>query len=113
MQYFTALKIGQKRVKESREYLNKITNGKAMPALALRNKLNTWEPVGEKNFYSVVNESSGYVLSTGGCIITICDKNGISKTLIQGVTREQKDYLIKIFNNDNIPEFTGKVQLPV
>lgn len=46
MQYFQALKLGQKRVESSREYLNKIANGKAMPALALRdNKTNVWEPV--------------------------------------------------------------------
>ena len=30
------LKLGQKRVAEAREYLNKLTEGKAMPALALR-----------------------------------------------------------------------------
>ena len=32
MQYFIALKMGQKRVGEAREYLNKFANGKAMPA---------------------------------------------------------------------------------
>tara|TARA_Y100001949_G_scaffold5991_1_gene4448 strand:+ start:588 stop:731 length:144 start_codon:yes stop_codon:yes gene_type:complete len=43
MQYFLALKIGQKRVKAAREYLNKICNDQAMPALALRdNKSNVW-----------------------------------------------------------------------
>ena len=35
MQYFQALKLGQKRVAEAREYLNKHTDGRAMPALAL------------------------------------------------------------------------------
>ncbi len=36
-----ALKEGQKRVNEAREYLNKYANGKAMPALALKdNKTN-------------------------------------------------------------------------
>ena len=56
MQYFMALKAGQKRVNDSREYLNKFANGKAMPALALKdNKTNVWEPVGEENLYSVVN----------------------------------------------------------
>ena len=58
MQYFQALKVGQKRVADSREYLNKITDGKAMPALALRdNKTNVWEPVGEENLYAFVDES--------------------------------------------------------
>ena len=56
MQYFTALREGQKRVNEAREYLNKFANGKAMPALALKdNKTNVWEPVGQENFYAVVN----------------------------------------------------------
>ena len=35
MQYFQALKLGQKRVAESREYLNTLTDGKAMPASSL------------------------------------------------------------------------------
>ena len=62
MQYFQALKLGQKRVAESREYLNKLTNGKAMPALALRgDKSNAWEVVGEENLYAFVNESAGFV----------------------------------------------------
>ena len=50
MQYFRALKMGQKRVEASRAYLNSISNDRAMPALALRdNKTNVWEPVGEEN----------------------------------------------------------------
>ena len=40
MQYFMALKAGQKRVNDSREYLNKFANGKAMPALALKDNKN-------------------------------------------------------------------------
>ena len=53
MQYFQALKIGQKRVESARSYLNSIANDKAMPALALRdNNTNVWEPVGEENMYA-------------------------------------------------------------
>ena len=55
MQYFMALKAGQKRVAEAREYLNKFANGKAMPALALKdNKTNVWEPVGEEIFMQLL-----------------------------------------------------------
>ena len=61
MQYFQALKMGQKRVEASRAYLNSISNDRAMPALALRdNKTNVWEPVGEENLYAVIDESSGF-----------------------------------------------------
>lgn len=115
MQYFPALKLGQKRVAEAREYLNKLTNGKAMPALALLdNKTNVWEPVGEEILYAFVDESSGFVLTdTSGYIVAIVDKNGASKALVQGVTKIQRDELIKMFEADKIPEFKGKVILPV
>ena len=44
-----ALKVGQKRVGDAREYLNKFANGKAMPALALKdNKTNVWSRLEKK-----------------------------------------------------------------
>ncbi len=115
MQYFNALKMGQKRVQSAREYLNKITDNKAMPALALRdNKTNVWEPVGEENLYAFVDESTGFVLTdTSGYILALCDKNGISKAIVQGVTKEQKENIEKMLKDDNIPEYKGKVSLPV
>ena len=98
MQYFQALKIGQKRVESARSYLNSIANDKAMPALALRdNKTNVWEPVGEENMYAIVDESSGFVLTdSSGYILAICDKNGISKTIVQGLSQEQKDEIVTV-----------------
>lgn len=115
MQYFQALKMGQKRVQASRDYLNKLTNNRAMPALALRDtKSDVWEPVGEENYYAIVDESSGFVLTdTSGYIISICDKDGFSKTLVQGVTKEQKEQIVKEFEKDNVPQFKGRVILPV
>lgn len=115
MQYFQALKVGQKRVAEAREYLNKLTDGKAMPALALKNsKTNVWEPVGEENLYAIVDESSGFVLTdTSGYIIALVDNNGYSKTLVQGMNKEQKENLEKLFQADKILEYKGRVSLPV
>jgi len=115
MQYFQALKIGQKRVAESREYLNKITDGKAMPALALRdNKTNIWDPVGEENLYAFVDETAGFVLTdTSGYILALVDKNGTSKSIVQGVTKDQREQFESVFQSDNIAEFKGKVILPV
>jgi len=115
MQYFKALKVGQKRVENSREYLNKITNGKAMPALALRdNKTNVWEPVGEENLYAFVDETAGFVLTdTSGYILALVDKNGTSKSIAQGITKEQKEKFETVFQSDKILEYKGKVILPV
>jgi len=115
VQYFQALKLGQKRVSKARDYLNKLTNNKAMPALALRdNKSNIWEPVGEENLYAFVDESAGFVLTdNSGYILALVDNTGTSKTIVQGLTKEQKENLTKIFQKDDILEFKGKVVLPV
>jgi len=115
MQYFVALREGQKRVQVARDYLNKLTDNKAMPALALRdNKTNVWEPVGEENLYAFIDESSGFVLTdTSGYILALCDQNGISKAIVQGITKEQKESIEKMLKANNVPEYKGKVSLPV
>jgi len=115
MQYFVALKIGEKRVKEAREYLNHLCNDQAMPALALRdNKTNVWEPVGQENHYAVLNDAGGYVLSDyTGYMVVICDKNGISKALVRGLNTERKDVIVARMKSDNIEEHKGDVVLPV
>ncbi len=115
MQYFMALKVGQKRVNDARKYLNKFANGKAMPALALvDNKTNIWEPVGEENLYSVVNGTSGFVVTDdGGYILVLCDKNGIVKTIAQGLSNEEKTSIINSLKSDSIEEYHGEVILPV
>ena len=115
MQYFVALKIGEKRVKEAREYLNTLCNDQAMPALALRdNKTNVWEPVGQENLYAVLSDVGGYVLTdTTGFMVVICDKNGISKALVRGLDVERKNAIVARLVSDNIGEHTGDVVLPV
>lgn len=115
MQYFMALKIGEKRVKEAREYLNRFANGTAMPALALKdNKTNVWEPVGEENLYAILNDAGGYVLTdVNGYMIVLCDRNGISKAIARGLNAEQKDQIIKMLETDKIQKYNGEVSLPV
>ena len=115
MQYFAALRKGQKRVESAREYLNRYTDGKAMPALALKSaKGNVWTPVGEENLYAFVDESSGFVLTdTSGYILALVDDEGYSKSIVQGVTQSQKETLLQKFALDSIPEYRGKVILPV
>ena len=115
MQYFSALKIGQKRVESARDYLNKFTDNQAMPALALKdNNSNVWEPVGEENLYAKIDESSGFVLTdTSGYILAICDSNGISKAIVQGLNKEKIDSIVKLLEAENIEEYKGKVSLPV
>jgi hypothetical protein len=108
MQYFTALKLGEKRVKQSQDLLNLYTGNAAMPALALKDtKTNVWVPVGEENLIAVFKEASGYV-------IVICDKNGIAKTLAQWFSEEDKNNIVSRIKKDHsLSEYTGKLSLPI
>src|SRR3712207_7710060 len=87
MQYFMALKIGEKRVKAAQELLTRYA-GHAMPALALKdNKSNIWEPVGEETLYAVVEEDAGYM-------IAFCDRKGIAKSIAQWFSEDVKNQII-------------------
>lgn len=107
MQYFLALKMGERRVKVAQELLTKYA-GHAMPALALKdNKDNQWEPVGEENLFAVTKEASGYM-------IAICDKRGIAKTLAQWFTEDTKNEIVgKLKSEEKLSEYFGKLFLPV
>lgn len=107
MQYFNALKIGEKRVKSAQELLTRYA-GHAMPALALKdNKNNNWEPVGEEILYAVVKEDAGYM-------IAFCDKNGIAKSIAQWFSEDVKNGIIVTLKAEqNIQEYFGKLSLPI
>ena len=108
MQYFMALKIGEKRVRAAQEILNKYTGNIAIHALALKdNNSNNWEPVGEENYFTTVKDQNGY-------LIAICDKNGIAKAVAQWFIDVKKDEIVNnIIKNENLPEYNGKVILPI
>lgn len=116
VQYFAALRRGQKRIAASREYLDGIAGGgggRAMPAFALKERGGSWEPVGEEDMYAFVDESSGFVLTdTSGHILAIVDSDGFSKAIVQGVTAGQRARIEASLRADGVPEFRGKVTLP-
>jgi hypothetical protein len=107
MQYFMALKMGEKRVKTAQELLTRYA-GHAMPALALKdNKDNKWEPVGEENLYAIIKEDAGYM-------IAFCDRNGIAKSIAQWFTEDTKNQILdKIKSEQNMQEYFGKLSLPI
>lgn len=107
MQYFMALKIGEKRVKSAQDLLGRYT-GQAMPALALKDdNSNEWEPVGEENLLAIVKESNGFM-------IVLCDKNGIAKSIAQWFTEDVKNEIVeKITRENGLTKYSGKLSLPV
>ena len=107
MQYFIALKIGEKRVRDAQELLTRYA-GHAMPALALKdNKSNNWEPVGQETLYAIVKEDAGYM-------IALCDRAGIAKSIAQWFSEDVKNEIVsKLKNEQNMEEYSGKLSLPL
>jgi hypothetical protein len=107
MQYFVALKIGEKRVKAAQELLTRYA-GHAMPALALKdNKSNIWEPVGEETLYAVVKEDAGY-------LIAFCDRTGVAKSIAQWFSEDIKNEIVyNLKTKQNLEEYFGKLSLPL
>ncbi len=111
MQYFIALKIGEKRVKDAQELLSKFLNensNPAMPALALKdNKTNVWEPVGEENYFAVVESHQGF-------LVAICDKNGIAKSIANWFTEGKKNEIVNVLKTKaGLEQYFGNISLPV
>lgn len=114
MQYFKALNVGRKRVEDARIYLDKITGGRGMPAMALADSVNnSWNPVGEEILYAFVDESSGFVLTDqSGYILALVDSRGYSKAVATGILTEQRHGIESRLRIDNIKEYVGRVVLP-
>jgi len=45
--------------------------------------------------------------------LALCDSNGISKAIVQGLNKEKIDSIIESLQADNMQEYKGKVSLPV
>ena len=66
------------------------------------------------HLYAIVNGASGFVVTDdGGYILVLCDKNGIAKTIVQGLSDEEKTNIIDSLKSDNVEEYYGEVSLPV
>lgn len=114
MQYFAALRAGQKRVASARDYMRTLVGERAMPALALRTGSDPLEPVGEETLFAFVDESSGFVLTdTSGHLLALVDSQGYSKSIAQGIDPGRRAELESALERDGVRQYRGKVRLPV
>ncbi len=107
MQYFQALQVGQKRIKEAVALLKKYTNNNALPAIALKeNKGYGWEPVGEENLASITEGEHGY-------IVCLCDADGNAKAISSWYSKDEAERILGSMVKDGISIYGGRLRLPV
>ena len=107
MQYFQALKIGQRRSKEAAELLSKYVSN-AMPAITLKDsKDGSWEPVGEENYVGIVKQDNGFM-------VCIFDKDGNAKAVAYWYDEKDANEIVARISNDGLPMYKGsKVKIPL
>lgn len=105
MQYFYALKIGQNRTKEAALLLKRYTDS-ALPAIAVKEVNNTWEPVGEENYVGLVKQKEGYM-------ICICDKDGNAKAVATWYSEEDANKILNKMIEDGFKVYEGRIRVPI
>jgi len=106
MQYFQALQIGQKRIKDAVSLLKRYTNNNALPAIALKeNRGYGWEPVGEENLASIAEGEHGY-------IVCLCDSDGNAKAISSWYSKDEAERILANMVRDGISRYEGRLRLP-
>ena len=106
MQYFQALQVGQRRIRDATTLLKKYASN-AMPAIALKESRNSnWEPVGEENL-------AGRVEGAHGFIICVCDNDGNAKSIASWFKKEDAEKIVQQMKDDGMAEYVGKIKIPI
>jgi hypothetical protein len=106
VQYFEATQVGQKRSDDAEKLLAKYT-GFARAAIFLKSGKGSFEPVGDENYYAVVEINPGTVM------IALVDSEGNAKAMSSYVGKIRSHQVIKQIELDGIVKYDGKVNLPV
>jgi hypothetical protein len=106
MQYYEASKIGLERTERAAEILAQVT-GYAKGAVFLRHETDEFEPVGEENFYAIVE------LKPKSVVIALCDDSGNAKAISQFLHPSLAEKLVEKLKTKNIKQYRGTPYIPL
>ncbi|MEM3096771.1 MAG: hypothetical protein QXV62_07225 [Nitrososphaerota archaeon] len=106
MRYYDAVKLGEKVAAAAQARLASYV-GIAYPAMFLKEAGGEWAPVGEEDFYSLIEAKSG------GYIIVICDSDGYAKAISSELSGPMVERCVAKMRMDGLAEFKGKLVLPI
>jgi len=106
MQYFLAVRIGEERAARSQARLMQYVRP-AMAAMIVKDKNGDFEPVGEEDFYAVVETGEEM------CIVALCDADGYAKAITNPIPKGQARGITAQMQRDGIREYRGKPIIPL
>ncbi len=107
MQYYMAVRIGEERAAKAQLRLMKYVTP-AMAAMIVKKKNGDFDPVGEEDFYAIVDTPR-----EGMCILALCDAEGYAKAITNPIPKGQARAAVAQMKRDGIEEFKGKPILPL
>ncbi|SRR5579875_3344390 len=105
MRYFDACKIGQERTEEAAKILGGVS-GYAKGAVFLKHESTSFDPVGEENFYAIVQ------LKPPSVVVVLCDSGGNSKAMSQFLSKQSAESVVKKLEALGIQPYQGEPYLP-
>jgi hypothetical protein len=106
MQYYEASKVGQERTEKAAQLLGSVS-GYAKGAVFLKHESDTFEPVGEENFYAVIP------LRPPSVVVVLCDSGGNSKAMSQFLHPKVAENVVKKLETMGIKMYEGQAYLPM
>jgi hypothetical protein len=107
MQYYMAVRIGEERAAKSQMRLMKYV-APAMAAMIVKRRDGDFEPVGEEDYYAVVDTPR-----EGFCILALCDADGYAKAITNPIPKGQARAAVAQMRRDGIEELKAKPILPL
>ncbi|MEM2484880.1 MAG: hypothetical protein QXK69_00840 [Candidatus Caldarchaeum sp.] len=106
MQYYQAVRLGEAAALRSQNLLAKYT-GIALAAMIVKESPDGWAPVGEENFYAIVNKGENL------CLLVLCDGDGYVKAMSNTMPCRVAESLAAKMEKDGISRFLGRLTLPL
>jgi len=106
MQYYQAVRMGEEAAARSQSLLAKYT-GMAVAAMIVKETSEGWVPVGEENFYAIVNKDESL------CLLVLCDGDGYVKAMSNTMPCRVAESLAAKMEKDGIRRFLGRLTLPL
>ncbi len=104
MRYLDAIKQGKDRVRESMRILNE-SGSLSYPLLFLKFGKADFEPVGEENLYSVLEDRDKRA-------VVICDSEGNAKAITPWMEEEKTNQIVRSLVSLGIERYKGTLKMP-
>ncbi|MEM0349658.1 MAG: hypothetical protein QXE96_05955 [Candidatus Caldarchaeum sp.] len=106
VQYFEAFRRGEVVAQRAQQLLSAYT-GTAYAAMVVKETRDGWAPVGEENFFTVVQKDENF------SVIVVCDADGYAKAMSHPIPHKAAESIVAKMEKDGLKKYSGELILPL